>query len=80
MPTVLRWRGYDFYFWSNERNEPPHIHVDKDDCSAKFWLEPLSLAASFGFPDREARRLLRTVEEHRVEFLEAWYEHFDEAR
>ena len=80
MPTVLRWRGYEFYFWSNERNEPPHIHVDKDDRSAKFWLEPPSLAANFGFPARDLRKLLEKVEEHRAELLEAWHDHFDQDR
>lgn len=30
MPTVLRWKGYRFYFFSNEGSEPPHIHIDKD--------------------------------------------------
>ena len=38
MPTVLRWNGYRFYFFSNEGFEPPHIHVDKGEFSAKFWL------------------------------------------
>ena len=40
MPTVLRSGPYRFYFYSHEPNEPPHIHVDRDDLSAKFWLDP----------------------------------------
>jgi hypothetical protein len=48
MPTVLRWDGYRFYFFSNERNEPPHMHVDKGGRSAKFWLLPVGLARNFG--------------------------------
>jgi len=27
MPTVLRWGPYRAFFYSNERGEPPHIHV-----------------------------------------------------
>ena len=38
MPTVLRWNGYRFYFFSNEGSEPPHIHVDKAGHTAKYWL------------------------------------------
>jgi Domain of unknown function (DUF4160) len=38
MPTVLRNGAYRFYFYSHEPNEPPHIHVDRDRLSAKFWL------------------------------------------
>jgi len=75
MPTVLRWNGYRFYFFSNERNEPPHIHVDKGGCSAKFWLSPVELARNFGYPDRELNRLHAKVAEHETEFLRAWNEH-----
>jgi len=25
VPTVYRERGFRFFFWSNERNEPPHV-------------------------------------------------------
>jgi Protein of unknown function (DUF2442)/Domain of unknown function (DUF4160) len=28
------------YFYSHEPNEPAHVHVDRDDQSAKFWLKP----------------------------------------
>jgi hypothetical protein len=41
VPTVLRWNGYRFFFFSNEGAEPPHIHVDKGGATAKFWLEDL---------------------------------------
>ncbi|MEO8762367.1 MAG: DUF4160 domain-containing protein, partial [Bacteroidia bacterium] len=29
MPIVLRVNGYIFWFYSNENNEPAHIHVRK---------------------------------------------------
>lgn len=32
--------GYKFSFYSNEGNEPPHIHVKKAGSEAKFWLTP----------------------------------------
>jgi len=38
-----------FYFYSHKPNEPPHIHIDREDFSAKFWLEPVTLVRSFGF-------------------------------
>jgi hypothetical protein len=44
MPTVLRVGPYRFYFYSHEPNESSHIHVDRDDKSAKFWVNPVSLA------------------------------------
>ncbi|MBI4203454.1 MAG: DUF4160 domain-containing protein [Betaproteobacteria bacterium] len=52
--------------------EPPHVHVDREDMSAKFWLDPVSLARNLGFAAHELRRLEKLVAEHRDEFLEAW--------
>ena len=44
MPTVLRAGPYRVYWYSHEPNEPPHVHIDRDDLSAKFWLSPVTLA------------------------------------
>ena len=76
MPTVLRSGPYRFYFYSHEPNEPPHIHVDRDDLSAKFWLNPVQLAANFGFRANELREIQLLVIAHRTQFLESWNEFF----
>jgi|HubBroStandDraft_1064217.scaffolds.fasta_scaffold12301_3 hypothetical protein len=76
MPTVLRSGPYRFYFYSHEPNEPPHIHVDRDDLSAKFWIDPVQLAANFGFRAHELREIQLLVTEHRANFLEGWHEFF----
>jgi hypothetical protein len=76
MPTVLRWRGYRFYFFSNEGTEPPHIHVDKDGKTAKYWLNDASLARNIGFAAHELAALKQKVVEERTRFLEAWNEYF----
>ncbi len=49
MPTVLRIGPYRFSFYSHEPNEPPHIQVDRDNLSAKLWLDPVKLARNLGF-------------------------------
>ncbi len=76
MPTVLRVSGFRFFFYSLEGAEPAHIHVEHGDYVAKFWLEPVSLAASRGFRSHELTRLRALVIEHRSRFLEAWNAHF----
>jgi hypothetical protein len=76
MPTVLRSGPYRFYFYSHEPNEPPHIHVDRDDLSAKFWIDPVQLAANFGFRAHELREIQLLVTEHRARFMESWNEFF----
>ncbi|MCC6454512.1 MAG: DUF4160 domain-containing protein [Caldilineaceae bacterium] len=77
MPTVLRIGRYRFHFFSNERNEPAHIHVKDGDRGAKFWLEPVDLAANYGFRSYELSEIRRLVLEHQMLFLEKWYEHFN---
>lgn len=76
MPTIFRHRGYRVYFYSHEPNEPPHVHIDRDRLSAKFWLTPVGLARSFGFDARELIVLERLVEEHQEQFLEKWNGYF----
>lgn len=80
MPTVHREHGYRFYFYSHEPNEPPHVHIDRDRLSAKFWLNPVAPARNYGFSARELRRLESLVREYRARWLEAWDEHFGAGR
>jgi hypothetical protein len=75
MPTALRSAPYRFYFYSHEPNEPPHVHVDRDDWSAKFWLQPVGLTRNFGFSAKELRLLQKRVTQHQAAFLEVWYGH-----
>ena len=48
MPTVLRVGPYRLFFYSGDGREPPHVHVERDDSLAKFWLAPVRLASSQG--------------------------------
>ncbi len=75
MPTVLRIGRFQFFFYSNEGQEEPHIHVKAGGEEAKFWVDPIALATNHGFNGRELSEIQRLVEQHRVEFLEAWDEH-----
>ena len=76
MPTILRNGADRFYFFSNENDEPPHIHVDRGSLSAKFWLHPVRLAANHGFNARDLGRLIRIVEMHEAMFLDRWHGYF----
>ena len=76
MPTICIIGPYRFYFYSHEPNEPPHIHVDRDKFSAKFWLEEVSLAKNLGFLQKELNLLYTLVTKHRKQFLDKWNEYF----
>jgi len=76
MPTILRHGGQRFFFFSNEGNEPSHIHVETGEKYAKFWLEPVVLVRSMGYNAKELRAISKLVEENRLLFKEKWNEYF----
>ncbi len=76
MPTVLRVGRFRFYFFSNEGQEPPHIHVKAGEDQAKFWLEPVIFAANYGFAARELNEIVRIIAEHQTELVGAWHVYF----
>jgi len=75
-PTLLREGPYRFFFFLNERDEPPHVHVQEGSKIAKLWLSPVSVASSRHFAAHELTELLRIVRLHRAEFEEAWHGRF----
>ena len=77
MPTVLRDRPYRFFFDSGDRDEPPHVHLERDDCEAKFWLDPVRLERSRGFAGRELNQVQAIIEGSRQTLLDRWNEYFD---
>jgi hypothetical protein len=75
MPTVLRLLNWRFHFYSDEGQEPPHIHVRTPDGECKFWLSPVRLARVDGIKPTEVRRIEMAVLEHEALLLEKWHEH-----
>jgi len=57
MPTVLRIGPFRFFFYSNEDGEPAHIHIQRENMLAKFWIKPVTLASSTRFSPKELRKL-----------------------
>jgi hypothetical protein len=76
MPTVLRVDPYRFFFYAGDRDEPPHVHVEREDKIAKFWLDPIRLQKSGRFNRAEIGRIHRMIGEHQAELLEAWHDYF----
>ena len=71
-PTILREGPYRVYFVSHDLKEPPHVHVDRDNLSAKFWLDPVALARNVGFAPHELREIDRLLREHEWQLMETW--------
>jgi hypothetical protein len=78
MPTVLRSGPYRLFFYSGDRDEPRHVHVERDSNLAKFWLDPIRLAESGGFGRAEIRRVETLVRDNVIRLRRAWDEYFTE--
>ena len=79
MPVILRYKGYTFFFFSNEGNprEPLHVHVRKSDATAKFWIEPqVGVASSYGLASQDLSELAKVVADNRQLIERAWREFF----
>jgi len=76
MPTILRVGPDRFFFYAGDRDEPPHVHVEHDRKTAKFWLAPPRLERSKGFNRKEANQIERIIEDHQDRLMEDWNEYF----
>ncbi|MBI2431807.1 MAG: DUF4160 domain-containing protein [Candidatus Hydrogenedentes bacterium] len=77
MPTVFSdIRGYRFFFFSVDRNEPMHIHVARQRGYAKFWLEPFELARTRNCRSHELNEIASLILENKAAIERKWREHF----
>ncbi len=76
MPNVLKIAGYRFFFYSGDRDEPVHIHVEKENMTAKIWIDPIRLQNSGGFSRKEINNILKIIKENQNYIMEAWNEFF----
>lgn len=77
MPTVLRHGPYRFFFYAGDRDEPEHVHIERDDNIAKFWLNPIRLQSSGGFNRNEIYRINRIINENISKLTNAWHDYFN---
>jgi hypothetical protein len=76
MPTILRIGPYRYFFYASDWDEPVHIHIERDDKIAKFWLDPIRLQSSSGFSRAEIGQILKIINQHHQQLVEAWHEYF----
>jgi hypothetical protein len=72
MPVVLRIKGYKFWFYEVDLDEPPHVHVGKGGKEAKYWIDPIAPARAGRFREHELNEIERIITQHRTDLLEAW--------
>jgi hypothetical protein len=81
MPTVKNIEGpYRVFFYSFDCHEPKHVHIQREQLTCKFWLEPIALSKNSGFSPRELNLIRRLIEANILPIKEAWHEHCGEDR
>ena len=63
-------------FYSADGAEAPHVHVERDEKIAKFWLSPIRLQDSGGFSRVELLRAEGMVRENVEALLRSWHDFF----
>ena len=77
MPTVMRMGPYSFQFFSSDRQERVHVHVNRHPQIARFWLDPVQSARNRGFSEHELDRIASLVVQYQEQLLEAWNDYFN---
>jgi len=79
MPTILFVMGWRFFFYSNEKNEPIHIHCQKAERECKYWLDvnkfDLEEAYSYNMNNKDKREVKKIIFEY-FEFIEREWKTF----
>ncbi len=77
MPTLLLLNGFRFFFYSNESNEPIHVHVTKGNADGKVWLTPnIEIAYMHYFTSNEIKELMKIITANATTFKTKWNEFF----
>jgi hypothetical protein len=77
MPTLLRIGPYRIFIYAGDREEPPHVHVERGNDIAKFWLDPVRLQRMGGFRRTEIVKIQKLVEEKQNALLRKLDEYFN---
>jgi hypothetical protein len=77
MPTVLVENGFRFFFYSNENEEPMHIHIEKGGAEGKVWIaSDVQIAYMNGFTRTEERQIMEIISAEMVTLKKKWNEYF----
>ncbi len=72
MPVILRVKGYRFWFYEADLDEPAHVHVGREGREAKYWLDPVGVARAGGFRPVDLREIERIIKDNLDFLLRTW--------
>jgi len=77
-PTILLIKGWRLFFYSDEGDEPIHIHARKAEAECKFWLHPeiFDIEEVFGYnlTPQLRREIRKIIFDHFDVLVKAWEE------
>jgi len=83
MPKILiDFLGYSFFFWSNENEEPVHIHVCKGKPSAnssKFWIKGDDVIMEHNKSNIKAndlKKIMKYISLNKKDIVYEWFRYF----
>ena len=72
--------GWRLFFYSNEGNEPIHIHAQKSEMECKFWIfeEEVDIKEEFGYNlTPQSRKEIRKIIFQNFDLIvQSWKEYF----
>jgi len=81
MPTILIIAGWRLFFYSNELNEPIHVHAEKAGMECKYWLNveeyEINEAHAFNLTPQSRREIKKIIYDHFEYIVTEWYKHFN---
>lgn len=82
MPKIHEESNLEFFFYSSDMDEPPHVHAEYTEGGViKVWLLTLKPAwIKGGMPLHKQTQALKIIEKRQAWFLEKWVEFFAEAK
>jgi hypothetical protein len=76
MPTFLIKNGFRFFIYSNESNEPVHVHIEKGEGEGKIWLSPVAVEYMERFKQQEINQVMQIINKETDNFIKQWNKHF----
>lgn len=80
MPTIFRFDGFRFFFYSDEGTEPAHVHVSKGEGELKIWLHSIRIEYSYNLKASEERIILKIIKNNQKRFLQEWKKFYERNR
>ena len=78
MPTILLQAGWRVFFYSNEGDEPIHVHCKRGEIECKFWIDvenfDIQEAYAYNFSPRDRKVIRKIIFEHFEYIVDQWNE------